>query len=138
MRPPLAGKLEIHLYFEPDTFHHVLTVYRLEKTVDEGGEAQASNAGTQTTTVEERFDDFRQVDGLTLPFAWDIRLRVEPSSKAQEFEWKVALIPAKPIARTTGETRRLRLAKVIAWTTGESRRVRPGVEPQPDSGVECG
>ena len=86
-----AGELLIHVYFEPTTYRHVMTVYRLEKTVDEGGEAQASIAGTQTTTVEERFDDFRPVDGLTLPFSWDIRLRVEPSSKAQEFEWKVSL-----------------------------------------------
>jgi hypothetical protein len=43
----------------------------------------------KTTTVEERFDDFHAVDGITLPNQWEIRLRVEPG-KAQEFQWKIA------------------------------------------------
>jgi hypothetical protein len=32
----------------------------------------------------------RAVDGVTLPFAWEIRLRIEPSASAQEFQWKMA------------------------------------------------
>lgn len=86
-----AGDLGIRLYFEPSTFHHVLTVYQLSSTASLDGEAQASDSGNRTTTVEERFEDFQWVDGLTLPLSWDIRYRVEPSSKAQEFQWKILL-----------------------------------------------
>jgi hypothetical protein len=87
------AELTIHFYFEPDTFHHVMTVYRFTTTsIDgSGGDAQASDAGIRTTTVTELFSDFKPVDGVTLPSSWEIRLRVEPSAKPQEFQWKVAL-----------------------------------------------
>jgi hypothetical protein len=87
-----SGELVVHFYFEPDTFHHVMTTYRLSTTTIDGsgGDAQASDSDTKTTTVTELFSDFKPVDGVILPFSWEIRLRVEPSAKAQEFQWKVA------------------------------------------------
>jgi hypothetical protein len=54
------------------------------------GDAQANDSGTRTTTVTELFSEFHSVDGVTLPFSWEVRLRVEPSSKAQEFSWKLS------------------------------------------------
>jgi hypothetical protein len=84
------GELVVHFYFETDSFHHVMTIYRLSTTVDAAdGDAQASGSSTRTTTVTELFGDFRPVDGVTLPFSWEIRLRVEPG-RAQEFQWKTA------------------------------------------------
>jgi hypothetical protein len=83
-----SGDFSIELFFDPETFHHVMTVYRLATTPVEQGEA--TDPGSVTTTVEERFGDFHAVDGLTLPMTWDVRLRVEPG-KADEYEWKVAL-----------------------------------------------
>jgi hypothetical protein len=82
------GELSVLLFFDPATFHHVMTVYRLAAApVDQGPTTDPSSI---TTTVEERFDDFHAVDGVTLPLAWDVRARVEPG-KALEYEWKVAL-----------------------------------------------
>jgi hypothetical protein len=76
------------LFFEPATFHHVLTIYRLTAApVDQG---ETTDPSSVTTTVEERFDDFRAVDGVTLPLAWDVRPRVEPG-KALKYDWKVTL-----------------------------------------------
>jgi hypothetical protein len=87
-----VGELIIHFYFEQDTFRHVMTVYRLTSATMDGiaGDAQASDAGTRTTTVTELFSDFLAIDGVTLPSSWEIRLLVEPSAKPQEFQWKVA------------------------------------------------
>ena len=66
-----------------------MTVYRLATTpVDQG---ETTDPGNVTTIVEERFDDFHPVDGITLPMTWDVRQRVEPG-KAVEYEWKVALV----------------------------------------------
>jgi hypothetical protein len=50
-------------------------------------------------TLEEDFDDFRETDGLTLPFHWTVRYRVTPQSKTQEFQWEskfqdVRILPA--------------------------------------------
>jgi|SRR6202041_1754328 len=83
-----SGELSVLLYFDPATFHHVLTIYRLAAApVDQGSTTDPSSV---TTTVEERFDDFHAIDGVTLPLSWDVRARVEPG-KALEYEWKVTL-----------------------------------------------
>jgi hypothetical protein len=56
--PGRATDLEIQLYFEPDTFRHVATVYLLYY--------QPLNR------VVERFSDFSTVNNLTLPRNWTI------------------------------------------------------------------
>lgn len=83
-----SGDLSVLLYFDPATFHHVLTIYRLAAAPVEQGET--TDPSSVTTTVEERFEDFHAVDGVTLPLSWDVRARVEPG-KALEYEWKVTL-----------------------------------------------
>ena len=83
-----SGDLAIHLYFDPETYHHVLTVYKVTML---HGTQTLSDPNQTTVIVEERFGDFRQVDGLTLPRHWDIRYRVEPQNFAQEYQWDVVL-----------------------------------------------
>lgn len=87
-----AGELSIHLYFEPDDFRHVMTIYRLSTTSmgTSEGDPQAGDSGIQTRTLIELFSNFHAVDGVTLPSQWEIRFRVEPG-RAQEFQWKIAL-----------------------------------------------
>ena len=84
-----SGELSIRLYFEPETYHHVLTVYSATSLHDSG--QNLSDPNQTTSIVEERFGDFKTVDGLTLPQHWDIRYRVEPQSHPQEFQWDVTL-----------------------------------------------
>ena len=83
-----SGELSIRLYFEPETYRHVLTVYTL--TMLHGSKA-ISDPNQTTVIVEERFGDFQPVDGLTLPRHWDIRYRVEPQNFADEYDWDVSL-----------------------------------------------
>ncbi len=80
------GELLIHLYFEPETYRHVMTVY----TVTIHNSAGSAQEGTDEIkqTLEEHFDDFRETDGLTLPFHWTVRYHVTPQSKTQEFQWE--------------------------------------------------
>jgi hypothetical protein len=85
-----TGDLVIHLYFEPQSFRHVMTIYWLSATAVDPQQSQASDAGTRLTKVTELFSDFHSVDGVTLPTQWEIRFRVEPG-RAQEFEWKVGI-----------------------------------------------
>jgi len=82
------GELEIKLYFDPETFRHVLTVYSL--TMAHGTDTK-SDPNQTVVIVEEHFSDFHEVDGLTLPSHWDIRYRVEPQVKVQEYQWDVSL-----------------------------------------------
>lgn len=80
------GELEIRFYFEPDTFHHVLTEYRLSAVPLDS--QQATDAVDVVTTVDERFSNFSAVDGLTLPMKWEIEARKEPS-QSHGFAWNV-------------------------------------------------
>jgi hypothetical protein len=82
------GELGIKLYFDPETFRHVLTVYSLTML---HGPQEKYDPDQTTVIVEEHFSEFREVDGLTLPSHWEIHYRVEPQVKTQEYEWNVSL-----------------------------------------------
>jgi hypothetical protein len=72
--PKKPSDLQIELYFEPDTFRHVMTVYSLTTTP-----AMSRNRAENTRQLElhyrleERFADFKTVDNLSLPSKWTIQ-----------------------------------------------------------------
>jgi hypothetical protein len=76
--PKKSTDLVIRLFFDPETFRHVLTVYTLEignnvgQTVTESASLKA-----ERTVLQERFADFTVVDGITLPTHWTIQLSRE-------------------------------------------------------------
>jgi hypothetical protein len=88
--PKKHSDLDIHLYFEPTTFRHVMTVYLMMLTVQSID--PCNNGGTRpppfcrpesrpvidavrnvSYRLEERFGDFKNVDNLTLPTRWILR-----------------------------------------------------------------
>jgi len=72
--PKKGSDLEIQLYFEPDTFRHVMTVYLLTITAHSGRTVNdAKNEKEMHYRLEERFGDFKSVDNLMLPSRWTIR-----------------------------------------------------------------
>ncbi len=79
--------IKVRMYFLPETFHHVSTVYRLVipatlpqytrgSTPASRAELSSSQVGTRVT-LEEHFSDFRAVGGLAIPHAWKVRLTGE-------------------------------------------------------------
>lgn len=92
-RPKKNFGLEIHLYFDPDNFHHVLTVYTLPmqlqmaqsvawgggaiETRDQKNDVAAVPQAENRCRMEERFSDFYTVDGLTLPGHYNIHFAEE-------------------------------------------------------------
>lgn len=100
------SQLVIHLYFEPDSFRHVMTSYRLSLSGQSRGEAAAGGSGQaggeqpgefgeMGTIVEERFSEFQTVDGITLPGKWEIRLGSEPKNKDSDYVWVVSVPEVK-------------------------------------------
>lgn len=72
--PKKGSDLEIQLYFEPNTFRHVMTVYLMTITAHSGRTVNDSiNEKEMHYRLEERFGDFNSVDNLTLPGRWIIR-----------------------------------------------------------------
>ena len=93
--------LTIHLYFDPETFRHVRTVYtfNVEQQMQHLAEQQRgrvrSTAPTREDTryrVEETFSDFRTVDGLTLPGRWKLTYTAEGGATIST-AWEFAFGP---------------------------------------------
>jgi hypothetical protein len=76
--PKKRSDLEIQLYFEPDTFRHVMTVYSLTISPQMAhSEIDTARQQESRYRLEERFADFKSVDNLTLPAQWTIRFTTE-------------------------------------------------------------
>jgi hypothetical protein len=103
--------MNIHLYFDPETYRHVMTVYSLTaaagfgtsvpSATDQLGMTSPSNMPggdpTQSSkqkevryTIEERFSDFKTTDGLTLPEHYTIHFTEElQNGHTTVFEWEI-------------------------------------------------
>ena len=83
--------LQIKLYFEPDTFRHVKTVYRV--TAPPGMVSSQTQSPSQQDTyyiLQETFSEFRGFDGFSLPTRWRVQFSVEGSQTVQA-RWEVTL-----------------------------------------------
>ncbi len=104
-RPKKNTDLEIHLYFDPQSYRHVETIYSYSTTEGFAGSAPGSggssaipgtmdtgpgsggpgsspetaNARQQMTRyrLQEKFSEFKTVDGVTLPTHYDIQFTQE-------------------------------------------------------------
>lgn len=78
-----SDDLEIQLYFEPDSYRHVMTVYTMTITAPQGFDANASGAErNKVYRLEERFGDFKTIDNVSLPTHWKIRFTYGAVSEA--------------------------------------------------------
>ncbi len=63
-----TARPQVKIYFDPETYHHVMTVYTVEITPGMAREITESVYQHENRyTIEERFSEFQPVDGLTLP-----------------------------------------------------------------------
>jgi hypothetical protein len=96
--------LKVFLFFDPQTFRHVKTIYQLEiqpgqqdRASGIGGYTNDGNAGhlynpnTRYELVED-FSEFKTSDGITLPTKWKIRYTWEPSSGVGTFAYDFDLV----------------------------------------------
>lgn len=107
-QPADGGSLLIDFGFDPRTYRHVITEYVLNirgslpsdySLYVPGGTAEARARGTgvydqsgigQTDIhwqVDEEFDDFKPVDGITLPHAYKLRLSLDSKRTDSKTTW---------------------------------------------------
>jgi hypothetical protein len=73
-----GGDVKIRLYFDPESFRHIATTYKLTIAAPMGRTSEESARQSETRyTLEEWFGDFRPLDDLDLPAQWTVRLTVE-------------------------------------------------------------
>lgn len=83
------GSLEIHLFFDPATYRHVATVYSSSQAQALGATPESSSQEADVFfRIEELFDNFAAVGGLTVPKSWS--LRYERTGNTAN-EWKYDL-----------------------------------------------
>ena len=90
-RPKKGTDLRITLYFAPDSFRHVMTLYTTEAAAGIGPtETESARQNQARYRIEERFSDFKTVDGLTLPWHYDLRYQQELQNGFTKLvEWDV-------------------------------------------------
>jgi hypothetical protein len=91
-QPRKSTDLEIFLYFDPQTYQHVISTYKLTIGSGIGLHGEKSSAQRQETRyqIEERFSDFQAKDGLTMPTHYDLRFTAELASGfTKSLEWEI-------------------------------------------------
>jgi hypothetical protein len=69
------GEVKVKLYLDPANFRHVMTEFRVRQLLSD----------TMTTYVlTEKFDDFRQVDGITLPHKYSLNFLYDSGSGSMQ------------------------------------------------------
>jgi hypothetical protein len=84
-----GNEMEVTMYFDPASHHHVATIYKLtwEPGITRNPNASAGRQAIRYT-MEERFGDFQADHDLTLPRHYELRYIQEPSSGAsRQFKW---------------------------------------------------
>jgi len=97
--------VQVRLYFDPQTFQHVLTVYILEIAPGMAREITESAYQHQNRyTIEEHFSDFQAVDGVTLPMHYHLQYTQEVQTQNGGTGATVAT-PASTQGELLGSTR---------------------------------
>lgn len=95
-----SSNMTVLLYFEPDTFRHVRSVYKVDlperfasaaRTATPATSVGQSEVGDAHFTLSEEFADFRQVDGLTLPHSYKLRLNISGTSRSVAVDWSLTV-----------------------------------------------
>jgi hypothetical protein len=93
------GNLDVHLYFEPDTYRHVGSVYSTSQTQSMGLTPESSSQQSdQYFRLEEQFLDFVQVGAQTLPKTWNVRYERSGNTASEwKYEMRLQSVDEKPV-----------------------------------------
>lgn len=82
--------LKTFLYFDTETFRHVRTKYQYEVAAMIGARDNPNQNQESYYSVTEDFDNFRTVQGLTLPHKYKLQFSAESGRATSIQEWTVA------------------------------------------------
>ena len=82
-----GGDLKITLYFEADTYRHVLSKYEYSIAPRLGTITTNASQKPSYYTMVEQFSDFKTADKLTLPQGYSINVTIQTESGTNSLEW---------------------------------------------------
>jgi hypothetical protein len=84
--------LKVALFFDATSFRHVRTEYEFRVPARLGsGPNDSARLQEDFYKLAEDFEDFRAVDGLTIPYKYRLQLQVQTSTGSNLFDWTVAI-----------------------------------------------
>jgi hypothetical protein len=89
-----GGDVAVSLYFDPSTFRHKVTDYRVRVPAPLNRSVTDTSARETYYRLTETFDDFQPIDGLDLPSRWKLRYSIS-GSIGVEWEWEIHLTSVK-------------------------------------------
>ncbi len=82
------GDLQVALYFDPETFRHIRTQYRLVRPASMVTNPTESPSQQDTIyTLTEVFDNFKETEGLILPLSHRLDLTIEAQNATIMTHW---------------------------------------------------
>jgi hypothetical protein len=95
-----TGDLKIYLFFDPETFRHLKTIYTEQSQAQMGSTpGMSSVGGGANLTLEEDFGGFAKVNNLMLPTQWTLKYEQEgigSGSSLVQFDMSISRIQANP------------------------------------------
>jgi hypothetical protein len=84
-----GGDVKITLYFDLENFRHVMTQYQISIKGGMGNTPETSTQARYTVRINltESFSNFQEVDGLTLPAQWTLRISEQTGQNSIIREW---------------------------------------------------
>lgn len=82
--------LSIRLFFEPDTFRHVMTVYSVVQPAGMGSATGSATNRDSRYELREKYSNYQTVNGLTLPTSQVIELTTDTDSGAKIWLWELS------------------------------------------------
>ncbi len=85
------SQLQVRLYFDAKTFRHLQTEYKGRMVTHKAYTNETNLMSEGVMTLTEHFSEFREVDGLTLPHTYKLRVLAEIEQRSLITEWKLKI-----------------------------------------------
>lgn len=87
------GNMIVKFYFEPETHHHVMTVYSLLRdAIIAHNDIDNAHQFSDRRTLEERFGDFQTDNGTTLPRKYGLRyIQLLQDGTTEVYDWDLSV-----------------------------------------------
>lgn len=96
VRPAGSGDVTVSLYFDQDTFHHIMSVYQytIQPHMISSDSTVNPSAKASYYTLSERFSEFKKVGDLVLPLGYTIDISNQLADGTEQLSWTMRFTQA--------------------------------------------
>lgn len=86
-----SSEFSVRLYFDGETFRHIRSEYKDQINPKQDTFGTLGRQGGVTIRLTENFDDFRTVDGITLPYSYAANYLTDSNNGLFEYNWSIKI-----------------------------------------------